>query len=112
MLVHRAAVRRGKDDEAGARTELEAAVATFPGVAATAKAPVIDGVGGTYNMENHIAYLDLAALAGDDEAESARLFAEAVARSQELALLVRDGATRAELLASYGTGMSNGTSQL
>lgn len=101
MLVHRAAVRRAKDDEEGARAELGAAIATFPGVAATVEAPVIEGAGGTYNMENHIAYLDLAALAGDDEAESARLFEEAVARSHELALLVRDGATRAELLASY-----------
>ena len=103
MLVHRAAVRRAKDDEDGARTELEAALATFPGVAATAKAPAIEGAGGTYNTQNHIAYLDLAALAGDDEAESARRFEEALARSQELALLVREGATREELLASYGT---------
>jgi hypothetical protein len=93
MLVHRAAVRRAKDDEEGARAELDASIATFPGVAATAKAPVIEGAGGTYNMQNHVAYL---------ETESARLFDAAVARSQELALLVREGATRAELLVAYG----------
>jgi hypothetical protein len=112
MLVHRAAVRLAKDDEEGARSELEAAIATFPGVPAAGKAPEIEGVGGTFNMQNHLAYLDLAVLTGDDEAESARWFEQAVARSQELALRIQEGATKEELLATYGTGMSKGTSQL
>jgi hypothetical protein len=101
MLVHRAAVRLAKDDTEGARSELDAAVATFPGAPATGKAPEIEGVSGTYNGQNHIAYLDLAALAGEDDAERARRFDEAVARSQELALRLREGATRDELLARY-----------
>lgn len=103
MLVHRAALRRAKDDLEGARAELAAAIATLPGVTGTGKAPEIEGVGGTFNAQNHIAYLDLAALARDedDEPECARRFAEAVARSQELAQLVRDGASRDDLLATY-----------
>lgn len=103
MLVHRAALRRAKDDLDGARAELDAAIATFPGVAASDPAPEIEGVGGTFNAQNHIAYLDLAALAleAGDEAECARRFSEAVARSQELAQLVRDGASRDDLLATY-----------
>ena len=104
MLVHRAALRRAKDDLEGARSELDAAIATFPGVDATAKAPEIEGGGGTFNAQNHIAYLDLAVLAGQgDEKECARRFDEAVARSQELARLVHDGASRDDLLATYAT---------
>jgi hypothetical protein len=103
MLVHRAALRRAKDDLEGARSELEAAIATFPGSAATGAAPEIEGVGGTFNAQNHIAYLDLAALArdADDEAACERRFAEAALRSQELAQRVRDGASRDDLLATY-----------
>ena len=100
MLVHRAAVRRAKDDVAGARSELEAAIATFPGAPTTGKALDIEGVDGTFNAQNHIAYLDLAALAEDD-AERARRFEEALARSEELATLARGGAARDELLATY-----------
>lgn len=104
MLVHRAALRRSKDDIEGARSELEAAIATFPGAVATKKAPEIEGVGGTFNAQNHVAYLDLAALAGKgDEKECARRFEEAVARSQELARLFEDGTSRDELLATYGS---------
>jgi hypothetical protein len=103
MLVHRAAVRRAKDDVDGARGELEAAIATFPGAPAVASAPEIEGVSGTFNAQNHIAYLDLARLAADggDETECARRFDEALARSQELARLSRDGASRDDLLATY-----------
>jgi len=100
MLVHRAAVRRAKDDVDGARSELEAAIATFPGAPATGKALDIEGVDGTFNAQNHIAYLELAAIA-EDEAERTRRFEEALARSQELATLSREGATRDELLATY-----------
>jgi hypothetical protein len=106
MLVHRAAVRLAKDDDEGARSELDAAIATFPGAPAAGKAPQIEGVGGIFNMQNHVAYLDLAVLAADDEAASARWFEQALARSQELALLAREGATKEELLATYGTGSS------
>jgi hypothetical protein len=100
MLVHRAAVRRAKDDVDGARSELEAAIATFPGAPATGKALDIEGVDGTFNAQNHIAYLELAAIA-EDESERTRRFEEALARSQELATLSREGATRDELLATY-----------
>lgn len=102
MLVHRAALRRAKDDRDGARSELEAAIALFPGAAATGKAPDIEGVSGTFNAQNHVAYLDLAALAEDD-AERARRFREALERSEELAQIHRDGATMDDLLATYAT---------
>ncbi len=62
MLVHRAAVRLGKDDEAGARAELEAAIAVFPGASDVGAAPVIEGMEGELNWQNHLAHADLAAL--------------------------------------------------
>lgn len=85
MLVHRAAVRLAKDDEAGAREELAAAVAVFPGVPAAGEAPSIGGAGGVYNWQNHLAYLELAKLAGDDVDAAAARFGEAITRSPELA---------------------------
>ncbi|MDB4936732.1 MAG: hypothetical protein JWP87_3704 [Labilithrix sp.] len=84
MLVHRAAVRLAKDDEAGARTELEAAIAAFPGVPGSGAAPTIEGTDGTFNWQNHLAYLDLALLA-DDVGGAGRHYADALARSDELA---------------------------
>ena len=86
MLVHRAAVRLTKDDDDGARTELQAAVEVFPGESSGA-APSIGGVSGEHNWQNHLAYLDLAVLAaraGEAE-EAATFFGAALARSEELA---------------------------
>lgn len=85
MLVHRAAVRRAKGDDEGARTELEAAVLTFPGEPGAGSPPSIDGVDGVLDWQNHLAYLDLAALAGDDADAAAAHFGEALVRSDELA---------------------------
>jgi hypothetical protein len=85
MLVHRAAVRLAKDDEAGAREELEAAIAAFPGEPGRGEPPTIGGSDGLYNWQNHVAYLDLATLAGDDVDMGAARFGEALARSPELA---------------------------
>jgi hypothetical protein len=85
MLVHRAVVRLAKDDEAGAREELAAAIAVFPGEAGAGEAPSIDGVEGVYNWQNYLAYLELARLGGDDVEEGAARFGEALARSFELA---------------------------
>lgn len=62
MLVHRAAVRLGKDDEEGARAELEAAIAVFPGASDAGAAPVIEGMEGELNWQNRLAHADLAAL--------------------------------------------------
>lgn len=62
ILVHRAAVRLGKDDEAGARSELEAALVIFPGAADAGAAPVIEGMEGELNWQNRLAHADLAAL--------------------------------------------------
>jgi len=66
MLVHRAAVRLGQDDEDGARTELEVAIAMFPGDPEAGAAPPVEGMEGELNWQNHIAYSDLAALAPTD----------------------------------------------
>jgi hypothetical protein len=85
MLVHRALVRSATADEAGAREELEAAIATFPGEPGAGVPPSIAGSGGTYNWQNHLAYLELARLAGDDLGAATEHFAEALARSPELA---------------------------
>jgi hypothetical protein len=85
MLVHRAAVRLAKDDDEGARTELEAAIATLPGTPGAGRAPTIDGAGGALNWQNHLAYLDLAKLSASDADEAAAYFADALARSEELA---------------------------
>ena len=62
MLVHRAAVRRAKNDTAGARAELEAAIAAFPGDKDKGPAPVIEGANGLVNWQNYLAHADLAAL--------------------------------------------------
>ncbi len=85
MLVHRAAVRRAKDDDAGAREELLAAIAVFPGDAGTGKPPAIGGADGVLNWQNHLAYLDLARLAADDIDAAAGHFGAALTRSDELA---------------------------
>jgi hypothetical protein len=96
MLVHRAAVRIAKDDdggEDGARAELDAAIAAFPGTPGAGKAPQIDGVSGTYNWQNHLAYLDLANLCAGDVTTAGGHFGDALARSEELA--------RSEIGATY-----------
>ena len=85
MLVHRAAVRLAKDDDEGARTELDAAIATLPGDPGAGEPPSIDGTDGTLNWQNHLAYLDLATLAGDDLDEATTHFGDALARSSALA---------------------------
>jgi len=85
MLVHRAAVRLAKDDEAGAREELLAAVAVFPGDAGAGPPPDIGGADGVLNWQNHLAYLELARLAADDIDEAAEHFGAALARSDVLA---------------------------
>lgn len=85
MLVHRAAVRRAKGDDEGARAELQAAVLTFPGEPDAGSPPSIDGVEGVLDWQNHLAYLDLASLAGDDLGEAAAYYGEALVRSDELA---------------------------
>jgi hypothetical protein len=84
MLVHRAAVRRAKDDDEGARTELEAAIATLPGEAGAGEPPSIDGADGAFNWQNHLAYLDLATLAGDDIEAGGGHFGDALVRSSAL----------------------------
>lgn len=84
MLVHRAAVRRAKDDAAGARTELEASIATFPGKADAGAPPSIGGAGGIFDWQNHLAYLDLAALTEDLDVAAAH-YESALARSDDLA---------------------------
>ena len=85
MLVHRAAVRRAKDDDDGARSELDAALATLPGEAGAGEAPSIGGADGAFNWQNHLAYLDLATLAGDDTDLGAKHFGDALLRSDALA---------------------------
>lgn len=89
MQVHRAAIRRAKGDDAGARAELEAAIEAFPGEVAvdtrgrTPPSFVGEGQpatsGALVNWQNYLAYLDLAALTEDEE-EAARLRAAAAAR--------------------------------
>lgn len=100
MLVHRAALRRTQDDEDGARTELEAAVATFPGVAGAGDAPSIADAGGAYNWQNHLAHLDLAVMSGDVEEATAH-YERALARSDDLAR-GEIGATLDEVAAFVG----------
>lgn len=85
MLVHRAAVRRAKDDDDGARSELEAAIATLPGEAGAGEPPSIGGADGAFNWQNHLAYLDLATLTGDDAELGAKHFGDALVRSEVLA---------------------------
>ena len=98
MLVHRAAVRLAKDDDVGARTELEAAIATLPGEAGAGEPPSIGGADGAFNWQNHLAYLDLATLAVDDPDLAAAHFGDALVRSDSLARHEL-GATSAELTA-------------
>jgi hypothetical protein len=98
MLVHRAAVRLAKDDDEGARTELEAAVTTLPGDTAAGDPPSIGGADGAFNWQNHLAYLDLATLAGADIDAAAEHFGAALVRSDAFAR-VEIGATVAELKA-------------
>ena len=100
MLVHRAAVRLAKDDDEGARAELEAALEVFPGEAAAGAAPAIGGADGELNWQNHLAYLDLATLsdrAGEVD-DAAAFFGSALGRSEELAR--REIGTTVEALAS------------
>jgi hypothetical protein len=85
MLVHRAAVRLAKDDEEGAHEELEAAIATLPGTPGAGAPPSIGGASGTFNWQNHLAYLALAKLAGKYVHEAGKRFEEALARSDDLA---------------------------
>jgi len=85
MLVHRAAVRLAKDDDEGARTELEAAIVTLPGEAGAGEPPSIGGADGVLNWQNYLAHLDLATLAGDDIDEAAKHFGDALVRSASLA---------------------------
>ncbi len=98
MLVHRAAVRYAKDDDDGARTELEAAIATLPGAAGTGEPPSIGGADGAFNWQNHLAYLDLATLSGDAPDLAAKHFGNALVRSDSLARHEL-GATSEELTA-------------
>jgi hypothetical protein len=80
MQVHRARVRLSKDDRDGARTELEAAIESFPGAPHAGRAPKIgDSADADYNWQNHLAYLALAEL--DDDPVR---YADALARSDEL----------------------------
>lgn len=94
MLVHRARARLAKDDASGAREELVAAIATFPGKPAKGAAPTIGSGSSVYNAQNHRAYLALAELVGGEEGEAA--FGEALRRSQELSRREL-GATLAEI---------------
>lgn len=80
MLVHRAATRRAGGDEDGAREELAAALAIFPGQADDGGAPGIES-DAVYNWQNHQAYLALAEL---DEENGAKHYADALARSLDL----------------------------
>lgn len=105
MLVHRAALRRTQDDDDGARTELEAAVATFPGVAGAGDAPSIANPGGAYNWQNHLAYLDLAVMSADVD-EAAAHYERALAHSDDLAR-GEIGATLAEVTAFVGRPSSD-----
>jgi hypothetical protein len=66
MLVHRAAIRRSKDDDEGARAELEAAIALLPGDATAGPAPTVDGMDAELNWQNQLAHADLAALGDGD----------------------------------------------
>lgn len=65
MLVHRAATRLAKDDRDGARKELEAALAIFPGDPAATGAPHLEGLEGTFNWQNHLAYRTMAEVEPD-----------------------------------------------
>ena len=87
MLVHRATVRLAKDDAAGARTELDAAIEILPGASNLGPAVSIAGMEGTYNWQNHCAYLVLAEALEHlgARAEAAQAFAMALERSDELA---------------------------
>lgn len=62
MLVHRAALRSAKDDGAGARTELDAAIAIYPGDEDRGPPPVIEGANGLLNWQNYLAYEDRRAM--------------------------------------------------
>ncbi len=84
MLIHRAAVRRAKDDAPGARSELEASIATFPGKPDAGSPPSIGGAGGIFDWQNHLAYLDLADLTEDVDAAAAH-YGSALGRSDDLA---------------------------
>ncbi len=81
MLVHRARVRLSKEDRDGAREELEAAIAVFPGEPGAGRAPEVGEGSAQFNWQNHLAYLALAEL--DDDAAR---FADALARSEQLAV--------------------------
>lgn len=98
MLVHRARARLAKDDAAGAREELEAAIGILPGVAFEEAGPepgVATGAS-VFNRQNHQAYLALAKLLGDDG--GAAHYEEALRRSRALARSELGG-TFAELAA-------------
>lgn len=56
MLVHRARTRLAKDDLDGARKELDAALTIFPGDPSARNAPSLEGLEGTFNWQNHLAY--------------------------------------------------------
>jgi hypothetical protein len=83
MLLHRARVRLAKDDEGGAREEIEAAIAIFPGAPRAGRAPEVGDGAAVFNWQNHLAYLALAELGGDD---AAHRYGEALARSDELSV--------------------------
>ena len=97
MLVHRAGGRLAQDDAEGARSELAAAIAILPGERDAGAAPEIASAG-TFNWQNHLAYLELAKLAGDQMDDAALHFGEALARSPELAR-AQLGATVSEVMA-------------
>jgi hypothetical protein len=81
MLVHRARVRLSQEDPAGARAELQAAIATLPGEKNAGRAPKVgDWRECDFNWQNHLAYLALADL-DDDPAQ----YAEALSRSDDFA---------------------------
>ncbi len=101
MLVHRSRARLAKDDIPGAREELEAAIAAFPGAPASdaGPAPEIGSGSAVFNWQNHYAYLALAELLAEEESRDAEGFYEtALRRSHELSR-AELGATLAEIAA-------------